>query len=226
MTDSEREFQKQVADQAGPYATLSHADRINAERTLMSVGHRSRSQVREALQKSAADFKAQQAAAPVVAPAVARPEAPLFTVTSSTSFEPRPLTLAPSDRAPIGGDIPPDPFALEIKDEGTALTTVATSIDITGDGATATNVGGAVTIDIPGPNALLEVQLAGSVVESAAAALNIVGGGALLAGGAGTAALTLFGDLIKFYAVEQVDPMGSPHMEVRLLTGYLTSATP
>jgi len=40
--------------------------------------------------------------------------------------------------------------ALTIKDDGTTLTTAATSIDFTGAGVTVTNVGTAVTVDIPG----------------------------------------------------------------------------
>lgn len=42
--------------------------------------------------------------------------------------------------------------ALTIKDDGTTLTTAATSIDFTGDGVTATNTGSAVTVNIPGPS--------------------------------------------------------------------------
>jgi hypothetical protein len=37
-----------------------------------------------------------------------------------------------------------------VKDEGSNLTTAATSLDVVGAGATATNVGGAVTLTVPG----------------------------------------------------------------------------
>lgn len=43
--------------------------------------------------------------------------------------------------------------ALTIKDEGTTLTTAATSINFAGAGVTATNVGAAVTVTIPGGTA-------------------------------------------------------------------------
>ena len=40
--------------------------------------------------------------------------------------------------------------ALTVQDEGSTLTSAATSLNFTGAGVTATNTGGAVTIDIPG----------------------------------------------------------------------------
>ena len=40
--------------------------------------------------------------------------------------------------------------ALAVQDQGTTLTSAATSLNFTGAGVTATNVGSAVTIDIPG----------------------------------------------------------------------------
>ena len=58
--------------------------------------------------------------------------------------------------------------SLTIKDEGSTLTSAATSIDFTGAGVTATNTGGAVTVTIPGggggggPKALLDTWMIGA----------------------------------------------------------------
>jgi hypothetical protein len=60
--------------------------------------------------------------------------------------------------------------SLVIQDEGTTLTSAATSIDFTGAGVTATAVGGAVTVTIPGggggsqmPKALLDTWMIGAM---------------------------------------------------------------
>lgn len=58
--------------------------------------------------------------------------------------------------------------ALAVKDEGTTLTSAASSIDFVGSGVTATAVGGAVTVTIPGggggtmPKALLDTWMIGA----------------------------------------------------------------
>jgi hypothetical protein len=60
---------------------------------------------------------------------------------------------------------------LAVQDEGTTLTSAATSLNFTGAGVTATNTGGAVTIDIPGgggggstsPKALLDTWMIGAM---------------------------------------------------------------
>jgi len=49
------------------------------------------------------------------------------------------------DAADVGASVP-----IVVQDEGTTLTSAATSLNFTGAGVTATNSGGAVTIDIPG----------------------------------------------------------------------------
>lgn len=116
QTEPEKDFQQQVDDAAGPYATLSHAERIKAERTLMQVGHVSRSKVRASLQKSTDAFQKQQAGLPPpVAPVIPRPETPLLTATAVTTFAPRPFTLGAQDRPNIGGDIAPPDAGTPIK---------------------------------------------------------------------------------------------------------------
>lgn len=45
---------------------------------------------------------------------------------------------------------PTIPAAITVSDEGSSLTTAATSLNFTGAGVTATNTGGAVTVNVPG----------------------------------------------------------------------------
>jgi hypothetical protein len=70
--------------------------------------------------------------------------------------------------------------ALEISDEGSSLTSTATSINFTGSGVTATNSGDAVTVNIQGGGGgggSVSVEDGGTEVVTAASTFNFVGDG-------------------------------------------------
>lgn len=71
--------------------------------------------------------------------------------------------------------VPPAASALEVLDEGVSLTSATTSIDFTGVGVTASNVGNDVTVNIPGTVGYLNIN-----------------------GDTGTAAASIVGDTLSF----------------------------
>jgi hypothetical protein len=68
--------------------------------------------------------------------------------------------------------------ALEVKDEGVSLDTAVTSLDFTGTGVTATNVGHAITVNVPGATgSALTVKDEGSNLDTAVTSVDFVGAG-------------------------------------------------
>lgn len=65
--------------------------------------------------------------------------------------------------------------SLEVKNEGTTLTSAATSVDFVGSTVNATTIGAAVTVTITSSNG--DVQKDGSLVKAASAFINFKGGG-------------------------------------------------
>ncbi len=81
--------------------------------------------------------------------------------------------------------------ALQVLDEGSSLTSTATSINFVGGAVTATNIGGAVTVTIPSP-ATITAKDEGSTLTAALTSLDFVGAGvaATNTGGAVTVSIT------------------------------------
>lgn len=83
---------------------------------------------------------------PPVAPAPGNDGDWYIDTDTDTLYGPMAGGVWPSTGIPLGGT----GSALTVKDEGSDLDTAVTSIDFTGDGVTATAVGSAITVDIPG----------------------------------------------------------------------------
>lgn len=82
---------------------------------------------------------------------------------------------------------------VEIQDEGSALSTVATKLNFVGSGVIASGTGATKTISIPGASAGVAVQDEGSTLTTNASTLNFVGSGVTASGTGVTKTITISG---------------------------------
>ena len=96
------------------------------------------------------------------------------------------LTSAASGSAGISG--------ITVQDEGSALSTAATTLDFVGSGVTASGTGASKTITIPGGGISgIDVQNEGSALSTAATTLDFVGAGVTASGTGATKTITIPG---------------------------------
>lgn len=82
--------------------------------------------------------------------------------------------------------------AIAVSDEGSPLTAAVTSFDFVGSGVTASAVGDAVTVTVPGATALT-IEDEGTPLETPADTLNFVGAGVTASGTGTTKTITIPG---------------------------------
>ena len=84
--------------------------------------------------------------------------------------------------------------ALTIKDEGSALSTAASSLNFVGSGVTASGTGADKTITISGGGSAITIKDEGSALATAASSINFVGAGVTASGTGADKTITISGD--------------------------------